>query len=918
MKRQVLGIVILCLTSLTQGFAQTGILKGKITDSKTGEELIGAAIVIEGTTTGTTTDFMGDYTMPPLEPGTYTIRCQYISYEAQVKEGVVITEGEETVLNFLMGESEMDLAEVKIVAKANRESENFLMLEQKNASFIKESIGAKQMSSLGVSDAADATSKISGVAQSEGSGDVYIRGLGDRYLTTTMNGLPIPSDDVERKNIDLDLFSTDVISNIGISKTYSVQNYADLTSGAVDISSKTFTEKVTLGVSGGANTNIFSNDVFSNFKGTQNLNDQTLGYYSAPYNTLDAITQQSWNTVKKSVPLNYGVSILGGKRVKLFDKDLTVFATISQSGSSEYRTGSFQGYRMNVLRNSYNDIEEFETEYNTTGLLNLGYDLNDNHSINFNSLFVHKTTDLLYESGRNGEGFQYDQDPQEEAAFVRDQNLKQTTLFINQVLGKHNFNDKNLLKWGLGYNTVHAEEPNRIRNQGNILDNGRFALAYVGDYQQRKSLQNIEDSEINGFINDEFKFLDEENKKLKLDFGGNFRYKKRDFNSLSVGVVGRGVDMESLDNMDEVFLDETLYQDGTLRIREGVPDLYNGKLYVFAGFASFGFDLNKLSGNVGVRYEMDQLDVDWDVANWVGRKGSTSNTYNNILPALNLKYELSEKSALRLAASKTLTLPEFKEIAPFEYVSPTGRITKGNPELEISENYNLDVKWEMYPSAGQLFSATGFYKIINDPINRAQTRGSSGYFYFANTGEQANVFGLELETRFDIVKPQTTEMPGLDLTLNATKMWFEQDLLEEFQYNNRTEVDLQGASEFIFNGALSYTNNKPKRFSATVSGNYSSDKVFSLGAPEDQNNSDRFFNEEIIEKGFFTLDLVLSKKLSNRVSLKFTGKNLLNPEIKQTQLIVPLNGDNLAPRTEVVSSYEKGIQLSMGIKIDLN
>jgi len=276
----------------------------------------------------------------------------------------------------------------------------------------------------------------------------------------------------------------------------------------------------------------------------------------------------------------------------------------------------------------------------------------------------------------------------------------------------------------------------------------------------------------------------------------------------------------------------------------------------------------------------------------------------------------SEKSALRLAASKTLTLPEFKEIAPFEYVSPTGRITKGNPDLDISENYNLDVKWEVYPSAGQLFSATGFYKIINDPINRAQTRGSSGYFYYANTGEQANVYGLELETRLDIIKPQSSEMPGLDLTLNATRMWFEQDLLEDFQYNNRTEASLEGASEFIFNGSLSFTDNKPNSFMATVSGNYSSDKVFSLGAPEDKNNSDRFFNEEIIEEGFVTLDLVLSKKLSNRVSLKFTGRNLLNPEVEQTQLIAPLTGE--ASRTEVVSSYKKGIQLSMGIKIDLN
>nr|WP_321407102.1 TonB-dependent receptor [uncultured Carboxylicivirga sp.] len=916
MKKQIVATIVILVAVFSQGMAQTGILRGKITDKATGEELVGAAIVVDGTTTGTITNFMGEYQMPPLEAGTYNIRVQYISYEPQVKQGVVITADGETVLDFQLGTAEMDLEEVQVVAKANRESENFLMLEQKKAEVIKESIGASRMSALGVSDAEDATSKISGVAQSEGSGDVYIRGLGDRYLSTTMNGLPIPSDDVERKNIDLDLFSTNVIKNIGVSKTYSVENYADLTSGAVDISSKTFTDKVNIGISGGANTNVLSNGVYSNFYGTQNLNDQTLGYYSSPYNTLDAVQYQSWSTVKKSMPLNYGISAMGGKKVKLSDKDLTIFATVSQSGSSSYQTGLFQSYRMNNLNNSYNDVEQFQTEYNTTGLLNLGYDFNINHSININSLLVHKTTDQLYESGRNGEGYVRDQDPQEDGAFVRDQNLKQTTLLINQILGTHKFGEKDELKWAFGYNRVDAEEPNRIRNQGNILSDGTFAFAYVGDYQQKKSMQNIEDGELNGFINNEYFFVNEDAKKMKIDFGGNFRQKKRDFNSQAIGVYARGRSVSSLDNVDEVLLDGDLYDDGALRIREGKPDLYNGKLSVYAGFASYGLDVNKFSANVGVRFEVDQLDVNWDVANYVGRIGSSSNSYNNILPALNMKYQLSDKSAIRFAASKTLTLPEFKEIAPFEYVSPTGRVTKGNPDLKISENYNADLKWELFPTPGQLISVAGFYKIINDPINRAQTRGSSGYFYFANTGDKANVYGFELESRIDLIKPATSDMPKLDLTVNVTKMWFKQDLLDEFQYFNKTESDLEGASELILNGALSFTNNKPKAFMATVSGNYSSDKVFALGAPESYSGRETLFNSEIVEKGFVTLDLILSKKLSEKISLKFTSKNLLNPKVEQTQLIVPTSDE--PARTEVVSSYKKGVSLSLGLSIDLN
>lgn len=153
------------------------------------------------------------------------------------------------------------------------------------------------------------------------------------------------------------------------------------------------------------------------------------------------------------------------------------------------------------------------------------------------------------------------------------------------------------------------------------------------------------------------------------------------------------------------------------------------------------------------------------------------------------------------------------------------------------------------------------------------------------------------------------------MIVNATKMWFKQDLLEEFQYNNKTETDLQGASGFILNGALTFSNNKENEFMATLSGNYSSDKILALGAPEDFANSATLFNNEILEKAFTSLDLIVSKKISERVSLKFSGKNILNPKIEQTQEIKPFSGD---ASTEIVSSYKKGIGLHVSVKINMN
>jgi outer membrane receptor protein involved in Fe transport len=893
--------------------AQTGTIIGTVSDSKTNESLIGTTVYIKGTTQGAITDFDGNYIIQKVEPGKYTLAVSFISYDPQEFE-IEVKANEETVVNVSLAPATLDIGEVQVVAKAKRESEAMLLIDQKNASGIKESIGSKRMSSLGVSDAAAATSKISGVTKNEGSGDIYIRGLGDRYLTTTMNGLPIPSDDVEKKNIDLNLFSTDIIGNVGVNKTFAVETYGDQSSGAVNIGSKTYSEKIEVEAKVGSASNMFSDGVFGNFKATQNMNDISFGMYTKPYATIDAIKKQSWNSIEKSIPLNRGLSLMGGKKFKLFDNDFSVFATLSHSNDFEYRNGVYKKYRMNSLNNSFTDAESFNTEYNTTGLLNVAYDFNENHNLNFNSMLIYKTTDQLYEQGRNGEGYVRDQDPQENGAFVRDQNIKETKIYINQLLGSHKINEKNKVNWALGYNWVNADEPNRIRNEVNILDENTVQFAHVGDFQQRKSLQKIQDSEVNGYLKDELTFLDTDTKKLKLNLGGNFRMKQRDFNAMSIGVRAKGVQVKSIDNLDEALLNDALYQSGDLIIKERKPDLYSANLDVYGGFAEFGFGFEKLSGNLGVRYEMDQIDVEWDVANYVGRTGNLSNTYNNILPALNLKYQLNDKHSVRLAASKTVTLPEFKELAPFEYVSPTGRVTKGNPDLKHSQNYNLDVKWEMFPTTKELISVTGFYKMINDPINLAQTRGSSGNFIYENTGERADVYGVEFEARYDIIKAEETGNAGLNMVVNATKMWFNQDLLEIFQYNNKKETDLQGASGFIANAALSYSNNKEKEFVATITGNYSDDKIFALGAPEDFDNSATLFNNEIVEKGFATVDLIVSKKLTDRISLKFSGKNLLNPEIKQTQEIKPLSGE---ASTEVVSSYKKGMNLSLSVKISL-
>ena len=892
-----------------------GTLKGLLTDKEANNETLPFAnVFLKGTNIGATTDFDGNYSFQ-VPTGTHIVSFSFLGYKT-VEKTFTIVAPQTVVLNQIMSAEEgVALDEIVIKSSVGKESASALLLEQKKATVIIESIGAQTLAKVGVSNAANATTKISGVTKSEGSGSIYIRGLGDRYLSTTMNGLSIPSDDVENKNINLNLFSTNIIKNVGISKTYSTSNYADQGSGNIDVNSKEYSKKgYSISLSSGTNTNVTG--LSDDFRTTITNKDVTLGFHQKEFALQNLITLQGWDTETIAAPINFNGSFSAANKFEIFGKELAVFLTGSHSKTFDYQKGIFRAYRSNVLDREFTDVEQYASNSNTTGYVNVRLKLNNKHKIKYNTLFVNTGVDNLYEQGRNGVGYVFDQDPQETGAFVRDQNFRQTTLFINQLLGEHKWSENNTLNWAGGYNFVLAEEPNRIRNEVNILDvttSPEIQYAHVGDFQQRKSSQKIQDTEYNALVENKWALGikdEDDNKPYSLNYGFNYRHKERTFKSLFVGVRSKDFRAASVDELSSTFTASNFNNGLTLRVRDA--DRYQAELDIMAGYVNFDFQLDsKVSGNLGMRFERDEINVVWDVANFVGRIGTLNRTYQSVYPSVNLKYELAENKYLRFASSITQTLPEFKELSPFEYVSPTGRVTKGNPDLEKSEIYNFDLKYEMFPQRGQLFSAAVFYKQINDPINLSQTRGSSGYFIYSNTGEKANVYGAELEAKTDLIKNDDDE-GILNLTGNVTKMWLTQDLLKDFQYKDVTTSSLQGASDFIANGSLSYSNNKEKKFTATLTGNYSSDKIFALGSPEDFANSDIYYNDEIIEKGFVSLDLVMSKELTKNLVVKLVGRNLLNPEIKQTQFVKSFITN--IETNETVLSYKKGSQLTVSMK----
>ena len=907
----------------------TGSIAGRLTDKEmNGEPLPFANVLIKGDTKGATTDMDGLYSINNLKPGTYTVVFSFVGYGNLKVPDVKVIAGKVTEVNTELGSSADSLDEVVITTVSRKDSEVALLLDQKKAIEIKESIGARELARLGVSDVATATTRISGVTSSEASGDIFVRGLGDRYLYTTLNGLPIPSDDVERKNIDLELFPTGVIQSLSISKTYSATNYADQASGTINVNTRELVgqEELMLNVRAGFNTNVIQNGVFNNFKLSPNMNNVDFGFYSGGKASEYKLLQKAWTPIVADFPMNYKYSLSAGKR---FNEKLEVFITGSQDISYGHTKGEFREFRANFINDFITDAETFDKTVNTTGLATVGYEFNENHKLRANSLFINKLSDEVYEGGRNGEGYIYEETDESDglSQFVRDQNTKVTRIWINQLLGKHQLGERNVLHWAAAINTVDADEPNRIRNEVNFNDNVVY-LGHTGGYQQRKSYQLIDDRETNGMISDRFEIFDQEEKQLNLTVGGNYRHKKRYLISRFLGLEESTTGIlspPSIDKIEEVFTMQN-YNTGVLEINNTLkPDRYRATLESASGFAAVNYGIDNWNFDAGVRYQQDQIDVIYNVGNIPGRTGSENKAYKNLFPALNIRYSLNEQNNLRLAASKTLTLPEFKEIAPFEYVSQTGQITRGNPDLQASSNYNLDLKWEFFPSNAQLVSLTGFYKLIEDPINKIQDRGSAGAFSYFNAGEQAEIYGIELETRLEMVSMKKGADFDFDLGFNASRMWHSQDLktirdangnfVRTFQYKGLKETGLQGASDWIFNGSLNFLTGTKNPFMASLVANYASDKIYALGAPERQTESETFYNDAIIEKGFVVLDAILSQDLGKHWSIKMTAKNLLNPKIKREQNIKPSTTG--IETTETVRSYSRGSVFSLGINYNL-
>ncbi len=911
MKYHFLTIALLfCAVVFSQN---KGTVSGIITDKDLNNEPMPfASISVKGTALGVSTDMEGSYSLA-LDAGDYILSISFVGYET-AEVPFTLKANENVTINKAIGSGSVKLEDIVLTANTNRQKETALLLEQKNAVEIKQNIGAQELSRKGVSDVATAVTKTTGITKQEGSGNIFVRGLGDRYNSTTMNGLPIPSNDPEKKNLNLEIFSTDIVEYISIDKVYSSRLFGDFAGGNVDIISKEHKGKSFLKIEIGskANTNAISEDNFQLQKGYASLG------FDKPSIPSNPLTQYNFNTLQLSDrnPVGASFGISGGHSFNVGEEGkLSIFATINQSTEySSITNGSVKSINgAGVAAKDFDEFTSMNYVTNLNAMANIGYKINANNKLNFNSVFINTSalsredfSGFFVDGGDNGNGF------------VRRNKYDKNTLWINQLLGEHKLADRSKFNWGVSFNTITGDQPDRTQTTANKFDNG-YVLLGQSAANNHRYFQNLKETEVATNLSVDYKFRKDEegNYKGKFTLGYAAKMKKREFEATQFNFkplspyLGVLVDVNNLDaffnqpNYENNYFEITTFRGGALTPDATKPQFYNGDLFVNGVFLNTEYKFNKLTAVVGLRGEYLLQKVEWNTSlDPVGDDDELDKMA--FLPSLTMKYELNEKQNLRFGFSKTYTLPQFKERAMFIY-EEVNETKIGNRHLYESDDYNFDLKWEMFPKTEEVISVTAFGKYIQNPINEVTIVSSTNDISYINTGDYGYVAGAEVEYRKLLFNIGEGNAKKLSAGINASYLYSNQKLdsekvIKETDYNvdfTENESKLTGASDLLLNADISFFsewNEKESNMTSTIAYTQFSDRVYSIGTNGRGNQ---------VDKAFGSLDFITKMKFNKNLGFGLVVKNILDPTINRVQ-------ENNSGDVNVLS-YKKGLTMSLSM-----
>lgn len=839
--------------------AQKSTIRGTVFDGKTGEYLPGVTIYIEGTTTGTITDLDGNFNLP-IEPGTYNVRISFISYQTVNLTGVQVKPGEPTLLGDIqLKEATIELGEATVVASQIRNTESALLTLKKNSANVVDGISAAQLKRTGDSDAASSMKRVTGVSV-EGGKYVYVRGLGDRYTKTVLNGLDIPGLDPDRNSLQMDIFPTGVVDNLVVNKSFSAELPADFTGGIVNIELKDFPEERVTDLSASLeyNPNVHLRKDFVSYDGGKTdwlgFDDGTrdipatgnIPLFSEVVGNPSGIQGQRYREIlrgfnptmsarRMNSAVDFSVGFSMGNQFSVGKYKLGyIFSASYKSNSEFYKNAEYGRYGMSSEAGVY-ELETREIQSGDfgkqsvllSGLAGVAlksqyakYRMNVLHLQNGEStagIFDYHKSDL----GTSFAGFQH--------------NLEYNQRRLTSILldGKYLYPDR---KWEVEWKITPTFSSNYdpdIRFTRYEQRDGYLSIGTEVGFPER-IWRDLKELNLAGVLHISKKFSIRK-EEARLRFGGAYTWKDREFVIRNYAINVRNISLTG--NPDELFNEENLwpYQGN---IGKGTtyeapfspvnPNQYDATVRNIAGYASLEFSpVHNLKTIVGLRAEsytqrytgQDQLGINvLDNEKVLDKPG--------FFPALNLIYNLNEKQNLRFSYAQTIARPSFKELSYAEIFDPiTGRTFIGglfrdaddiagieywDGNLTSTSIQNFDLRWEMYPGYGQTVAASLFYKQFNQPIEMVEYATQTGSYQPRNVGN-GRLLGAEFEYRKNLKAISQSLEPfvlNLNFTYTHSEIKMSETERQSRQDNARTGQtigttrQMAGQAPFIVNAGL--------------------------------------------------------------------------------------------------------------------
>jgi len=864
--------------------------RGVVVDKTTQQPLVGATLIVEDTTKGTTTDTEGRFALE-LAAGSHRIVVSYISYLTQQLD-IRVSEGMAETLVALEPDNQV-LASVTVTARKNLESERALQTERIAANVAIENMGAREMSLKGISNVQEGVRKMAGISIAS-AGQLIVRGLGDRYSITTLNGQPIASPNPDNKLIPLDIFPSSTVKNITVSKVYEVSSYADYSGAHIDINTRENTGEpffsVDFHLGGQFNTvgrDFYRMDHRSLF--TQPAVDRraltgSLADFRQYVKTKDIFDTDFSVSKHRALPA-LGGNLAWGRDFRVGRQTVSVLASGGMSNGQQTMDNAW--FRLLEATGRTTDEYEYDSyasELKIAALASLSTTLRDADRISYTLFYARNAVDTYML--REG----YDQESHQ--LLGSNDVMHVYKLMTHQFNGRHAFGERWLLRWSGSWSATSSDEPDRRQVMYLRGEDGSLSLFKLNQQETMRYFGTLDEDEWNAHAAVDYTF----GAGHKLTAGLSWKDKRRDYAGTRFYYDLSKLSPVIDDPLNPDFLGFGNVADGSLTInRQKQPkDSYEAGNRIYAGYLSLDLQATPLLLiNAGVRYEASQQWVRYYNDQSI-RERRDLDKYD-LFPALNIRYSLADEQQLRLAASRTITRPSFIEMAPFLYQESYGSVQlRGNEALQNSYNYNLDLRYELLNRRGDMVSVTGYYKYLDEPIERVQMLAGGAAVHTFRNADNGMAAGVEIELRKTLVR-------DLRLGINGTYMYTNVKLPEGGVYTNK-ERALQGASPYLLNADLTWT----PRFGGERQLNLA--LLYNLQGPRIQAVGISGLGD-VTQRPVHTLNFSAAYRFSARAELKMQLTDLLNRALVFEQEVPQTN------RTVEVERYRRGTGFEIGLNL---